>query len=78
MPHLPALPIFPGLRFFTQNVEGLHARGPIKTAADGGPSLHQRLNSMQAKMVFVDSQVAELGIFFGAAAALCLGLLGLR
>ena len=33
---------------------------------------------MQAKIVTVMSQVAELGLFFGAAAALCVGLLGLR
>ena len=33
---------------------------------------------MQAKFVSVFSQVAELGVFFGAAAALGLGLLGLR
>jgi hypothetical protein len=33
---------------------------------------------MRAKVVFVFSQVAELGIFFVAAAALCMGLLGLR
>ena len=33
---------------------------------------------MQAKIASVFSQVAELGIFFAAAAALCMGLLGLR
>jgi hypothetical protein len=33
---------------------------------------------MRAKVVTLFSNVAELGLFFGAAAALCLGLLALR
>jgi hypothetical protein len=33
---------------------------------------------MRAKVVTLFSNVAELGLFFGAAAALCMGLLGLR
>jgi hypothetical protein len=33
---------------------------------------------MRAKVAFVFANVAELGLFFVAAAALCLGLLGLR
>jgi hypothetical protein len=33
---------------------------------------------MRTKVVSVFSSVAELGLFFAAAAALCVGLLGLR
>jgi hypothetical protein len=33
---------------------------------------------MRAKVVSVCSGVAELGLFFGAAAALCMGLLALK
>lgn len=33
---------------------------------------------MQAKMLSVVSQVAEVGLFAAAAAAMCAGLLGLR
>ena len=33
---------------------------------------------MRAKVVSLFSNVAELGLFFGAAAALCMALLGLR
>jgi hypothetical protein len=33
---------------------------------------------MRAKVAFVFANVAELGLFFVAAAALCFGLLGLR
>jgi hypothetical protein len=33
---------------------------------------------MRAKVVLVCSSVAELSLFFVAAAALCMGLLGLR
>jgi hypothetical protein len=33
---------------------------------------------MRSRVVMVCSNVAELGLFFVAAAALCLGLLGLR
>ena len=33
---------------------------------------------MRAKVVSVFSSVAELGLFFAAAVALCVGLLGLR
>ena len=33
---------------------------------------------MRAKFALVFANVAELGLFFAAAAALCLGLLGLR
>ncbi|CAA9420946.1 MAG: hypothetical protein AVDCRST_MAG64-2920 [uncultured Phycisphaerae bacterium] len=34
--------------------------------------------SMRMKVVSVCSSVVELGLFFGAAAALCMGLLALR
>lgn len=33
---------------------------------------------MRTKVVSVCSSIAEMGLFFGAAAALCMGLLGLR